>query len=345
MVRGTVVITDMVPNRIEITSLFTYAWKPVHQAIEFYHKQFPDAEIHVGGIYASLLPDEITTEYPYVKIHKGLNAQAEKFMPNYDILKTIEKWKGWDGSILFTSRGCINKCPFCMVPTMEGDLRNVLLDPSFHVHPEHKNIIIWDNNFLALPDWKNKLDKLAPLNKTVDFNQGLDARLMTEEKAKALSELKIRDMRMAYDGLHEKKAVHRAVRMLDSAGFDRRRISFYALYNFYDYESDFYDTPEEFYERVIDIMDLGCVTYPMRFVPFNTKTKNEFVSPLWKPNQLEAVAKARRVIGFGGSFPPYSALVQKFKKAGSFDEAFRLEERKRETSTSTKMMMACDLPL
>ena len=186
-------------------------------------------------------------------------------------------------------------------------------------------MILWDNNFLALPDWNEKIKLLSDCNKWIDFNQGLDARLMTEEKAEALAALKIKDIKMAYDGGHEKKAVHRAVDMLENAGFSRRKISFYTLYNFYDYESNFYDTPDEFYARVTDIISMGCASYPMRYVPLMALAKNDYVSPMWREEQLEAVAKARRVIGFGGSFPPYKALVEKFESAGSFDEAFRLE--------------------
>ena len=159
----------------------------------------------------------------------------------------------------------------------------------------------------------------------IDFNQGLDARQMTMEKAEALSELKIKEIRMAYDGEHERAAAHKAVDFLENAGFRRRNISFYTLYNFYDSKTGQFDTPESFYDRVKDILEMGCVSYPMRFVPFNTLSKNEFISPRWSESQLEAVAKARRVIGFGGAFPPYKALVNKIVNAEHFDEAFRLE--------------------
>ena len=326
MVRGLQEPTEgFRPRRIEITSLFTYAWKPVHEAITYYHKLYPDASICVGGIYASLYSERILESFPYVEVHIGLNDEAEKYMPDYDILKQTDAWKDWDGSIMFTSRGCVNRCPFCLVPLMEGDLKTVLKDPMQHVHPGHKKIILWDNNFLALKDWKEKICMLEQSGKTIDFNQGLDARLMTQEKANALATLKLKDVKMAYDGEHEKKAVHRAVEMLETAGISRRRISFYTLYNFYDNTSNFYDTPEEFYERVKDILDIGCASYPMRYVPLKALEKNTYVSPFWTEGQLEAVAKARRVIGFGGAFPPYSALVEKFDRAGCFEEAFRLE--------------------
>ncbi len=205
-----------------------------------------------------------------------------------------------------------------------------------HVSSAHSKIIIWDNNFLALPNWKEKMQRLKSSHKWIDFNQGLDARLMTKEKAEALAQLKIKDIKMAYDGDHEKKAAHKAVDLLENAGFNRRKLSFYTLYNFYDMESTFYDTPDTFYTRVVDILEMGCTSYPTRFVPFDTLSKNGFVSKMWKGEQPEAVARARRVIGFGSAFPPYEALINKFKNAGYFDEAFRLEPPSVNTETNSE---------
>lgn len=323
-VRGNVKIPGYEPDVIEITSLFTYRRKAVHESIEYYHEQFPDAVLNVGGIYASLMNEEVITKYPYVNVQIGLNPNADSLLPDYSILKQVEKWKDWDGSILFTSRGCVNNCPFCVVPKLEGKMRSVIDKPSQYVQPGHKTVILWDNNFLALPDWYEKLMDLKELNLWIDFNQGLDARLITPEKAEVLSSMKIRDYRMAYDGDYEKKAVHRAVGYFRDCGLSMRKISFYTLFNFYSDSSHNYDTPETFYKRVLDILEMGCISYPMRYVPLDAESKNDYVSPMWTSEQLEAVAKARRVIGFGGAFPPYRALVEKFRNANGFDEAFKL---------------------
>jgi len=323
-VRGLEKIFDFKPDKIEITSLFTYSWIQVHETINYYCHQFPSAEITVGGIYASLMPNKIIKEFSNINVQIGLNKNADHLMPDYSILSSVEKWNDWDGSIIFTSRGCVNKCPFCMVPVLEGKMRSVLSDPATRVYEEHSRIIIWDNNFLASKDWKEKLEKLKLTNKWIDFNQGLDARLIDEKKAKALADMKIREFRMAYDGDQEKESVHRAVDYFSDLGVNKRRISFYTLYNFYLEDNVNNDTPESFYRRVLDILNMGCVSYPMRFVPLNADKKNNFVSPNWTAQQLEAVARARRVIGFGGAFPPYAALISKFKNAEGFDEAFKL---------------------
>jgi hypothetical protein len=185
------------------------------------------------------------------------------------------------------------------------------------VHPDHHKVVLWDNNILGVPNWRDVVAELRELSVEVDFNQGLDARLITEEVAEELSGLRIRPIRMAYDIPSEKKALENAIPALDAAGFNRRRMHVYTLYNFTD-------TPEDFLRRVVDLLSWGVVSYPMRYEPLNSLVKNKYVSPHWTAQQLEMVARARRVLGFGGAFPPYQALLDKFRNASSFGEAFSL---------------------
>ncbi|MDW7731545.1 MAG: hypothetical protein SCH66_03830 [Methanolobus sp.] len=332
LVRGTTYDVDFHPDTIEITSLFTYAWKPVHESIAFYHNMFPDSRITVGGIYASLMPEHIISEFPFVNVHKGLHEAAEKCMPAYDILKSVTKWKNWDASIIFTSRGCIRKCPFCSVPKIEGEFRHIVKNVEEHIYPGHRKVILWDNNFLASSYWKEILATLRSLGLEIDFNQGLDARLMDEEKACVLADLKMPAFRMAYDFPEEKDAVVKAVEMLHDSGVRKRKIIFYNLYNFYDTAKSTGDDPESFFSRVKEVLNLGCVSYPMRFEPMTSLKKNKFVSPLWTAGELEMVAKSRRVIGYGGVFPPYRGLLKKMNNASCFREGFELYPAKRTDS-------------
>lgn len=327
-VRGTEVFQNYVPDTIEITSLFTYSRKNVHKAIIFYHELFPHAKINVGGIYASLLPSDLEDLFPYVDVQTGLNIHADYLLPDYSILPQVEKWADWDGSIIFTSRGCTNNCGFCMVPKLEGNLRNITNKPSDYVRDNHSKIVIWDNNFLAQPNWYEKAMDLKNTGKWIDFNQGLDARLLTDEKAEMLASMKIKDYRFAYDGDYQKKSAKNAIDLLSSYGVNKRRISFYTLYNFYNGPNNKSDDPENFYHRVLNILEWGSVSYPMRYIPLNADGKNTYVSPNWTEEKLEMVAKARRVIGFGGAFPPYQRLIDKFRSAGEFCEAFRLDPAK-----------------
>jgi len=309
------------PDRIEITSLFTYAWKPVHEVIKFYHNKFTSAKIRVGGIYASLMPHRLRSFFPFIDIQVGLFEEADGYLPAYDLLNEVEKWEKWDSTILFTSRGCIRNCAYCVVPKLEGQIRSVVEDLERHIYPDHKRIILWDNNFFASPNWKKIFKDLQNTGLPVDFNQGIDARLIDDEKAQMIADLRTSLIRTAFDNLHEKKAIVDAVKFFSQSGIKRRKIFIYALYNFYSekYPSDI---PATFFERIKQIADLGCVSYPMRYEPLTSLEKNRFVSPLWTNEQLTMIVKARRIIGYGGAFPPYKGLVKKFEKADNFEEAF-----------------------
>ena len=73
---------------------------------------------------------------------------------------------------------------------------------------------------------------------------------------------------------------------------------------------------------------MGVVAYPMRFEPLDSLKKNQHVDIKWTSKQLEMVAQARRVIGYGGAFPPYNGLRKKFIDAKDFEEAFSLRSIK-----------------
>ncbi len=317
------------PDCIEITSLFTYGWKPVHEAIEFYHSKFKTAKIRVGGIYASLMPNRLKSFFPFVDIRIGLCKEADDYLPAYDLLKEVKEWEKWNTTILFTSRGCIRNCPYCIVPKLEGKIHRVIESLESHIYPDHKHLILWDNNFFALQDWKRVFNELIDIGLPVDFNQGIDARLIDEEKSSMIADLKTPIIRTAFDNISEKNAITKAVEMLSKSGIRTRKIFVYTLYNFYD-KKYFSDTPASFFERIRHIADLGCVSYPMRYEPLTSLEKNCFMSPLWTDCQLKMIGRARRILGYGGAFPPYEGLVKKLNKASNFEEAFsvyRLKKR------------------
>lgn len=309
------------PDRIEITSLFTYAWRPVHEVIQFYHSKFNTAKMRIGGIYASLMPRRLRSFFPFTDVNIGLCKEADGYLPAYDLLKEVKEWEKWDSTILFTSRGCIRSCPYCVVPKLEGKIHGVVEDLERYIYPDHKRIILWDNNFFAAPNWKKILNQLLDIELPVDFNQGIDARLVDDEKARMIADLKTPLIRTAFDNIGEKRALTNAIDILSKSGIRRRKIFIYTLYNFYN-EKCHSDIPTTFFERVKHIADLGCVSYPMRYEPLTALEKNCFVSPFWTDCQLKMIGKARRILGYGGAFPPYTGLVKKFKKAHSFEEAF-----------------------
>ncbi len=309
LVRGKKV-PDKKPDLIYVTSLFTYAWKPVHEAVKHYKKMYPSTEIYLGGIYASLMRDHAKlsgTDH----ICEGLFSQAEDLMPSYDLVPE------WDGSIIFSSRGCIRSCSFCAVPKLEGKPNGLKSTIKHLVFSGHTKIILWDNNILANYNWKKIFDELISFGLKVDFNQGLDARLISDQSAEKLSQMKLYLIRLAYDTQKAGPYVERAIELLHKYGVRKKKIVVYTLFNFED-------DPEDFFNRVKDILNWGAACYPMRFEPLDALEKNHYLSPNWACEQVRMVQRARRVLGFSGTLPPYGALVKKFNDANCFNKAFKL---------------------
>lgn len=300
------------PDIVYITSLFTYAYEPVHEVIHYYRDKYKRAKIVVGGIYASLCAWHLRDIFnDAIEIHQGLVPEVEDILPDYSL---IPEWKA---SILFSSRGCIRKCPFCSVPVLEPKFE-AKKSIKHLIYPAHNKVIFWDNNVLASPYWRDIFYELEELNLEVDFNQGLDARLLNEDVAERLRKLKIPIVRLAYDSKGIKIPLKKAIKILKETGIRGRRLIVYCLYNHKD------DTPEDFLNRINDLLEWGVVAYPMRYEPLDPRPKNTYISPHWTKEELEMVAKARRVIGYGGAFPPYEGLKRKILNAKDFEKAFGL---------------------
>ncbi len=84
-VRGLQLPTRLVPDEIQVTSLFTWAWRPVWEAIAFYKALFSKAKVTLGAIYATLMPDHARDSGAH-EVVTGLNKSAEDLMPDYELV-------------------------------------------------------------------------------------------------------------------------------------------------------------------------------------------------------------------------------------------------------------------
>lgn len=173
----------------------------------------------------------------------------------------------------FTTRGCIRKCPFCAVPKIEGDL--IELD-GWPIRP-----IICDNNFLASSrkHFDRVIDRLNGVH-DVDFNQGLDARLLTDYHAQRLAELDYKCMRFAWDDTRTERLFMRGFETAQRAGIPAEKIHVYILIGFND-------TPEDALYRLETVRKLGAYPNPMRYQPLDSKCKNAYVAPGWTDAELK----------------------------------------------------------
>lgn len=128
----------------------------------------------------------------------------------------------------FLTRGCVRHCPWCIVPKKEGNIRPYRDIET--VLQDRKTAILMDNNVLASNHGLQQLEKIIDLKCKVDFNQGLDSRLVTDEIAKLLSKIKwIRFIRFACDTIPAVEPLLKAIEKLNKYGIKNYRIFVYVL--------------------------------------------------------------------------------------------------------------------
>lgn len=156
----------------------------------------------------------------------------------------------------FTTRGCIRKCKFCVVPQKEGYIKVVgdLLDIW---DGKAKKVVVMDNNILALPEQFEKVCQQAIDNHIkLDFNQGLDHRLITPTIAKTMAKVSHAEYHLAYDHPSYEPTVERAINLLREVGINR--CTWYVLVGFDT-------TPEEDLARLNYLREKNQRAYVQRF--------------------------------------------------------------------------------
>jgi hypothetical protein len=187
----------------------------------------------------------------------------------------------------YTSRGCPNKCSFCAVPKIEGDL--VELD-TWKPAP-----VVCDNNITACSErhFEKVIDSLLPFP-MVDFNQGLDAALFTDFHAWHLSRLQSVKVRFAYDKKHKQTTVKQAIDLCRI-----HRITDIGIYCLIGYD----DSPEIAKSRLDEIRLWKVLPFAMRYQPLDTTIKNSFVADTWTEGKLRKFTQYYNHLNFKGFMP------------------------------------------
>lgn len=181
-----------------------------------------------------------------------LQPEIEHIYPDYSLYGITDTAYG------FLSRGCPRGCSFCHVEAKEGRASRKVADLSEWWNGQ-KNIVLCDPNILACKEWKELLQQLIDSKAYVDINQGLDIRLMTEEKAQMLKRIKMKQLHFAWDRYQDKDAILPKFKMFkDITGFGERKMIVYVLCNF--------DTTiEQDLERIYTLREMGYWAYVMLY--------------------------------------------------------------------------------
>lgn len=385
---------------VGITTLFTFYFDITIETINFAKQLCKDPQnVMVGGIMASLLPDKVFKEtgiHPFVgqldkpgDIDAGDSRIIDSLPLDYSILEEIDyTYPANNAYFAYMTRGCVNKCPFCAVPTLEPKYRDYIgiknqIEIATKRFGEQRDLLLLDNNILAskcydqiineikacgftqnakmrpvnqyqvaiqnLKDNYNnrayirkcisiykeimkklpeKLqgdfylllethdllsvdtatreailkidDQVAPLydkthasarpkKRIIDFNQGIDARLINDQNMKKMAEVCINPLRIAFDHWGMRDVYEDAVRCAVRNGI--KDLSNYMLYNFND-------RPEELYYRMklnaelCEELDASIYSFPMKYHPIFDEDyfmNRDFIGENWNKKFVRAV--------------------------------------------------------
>lgn len=178
--------------------------------------------------------------------------EIEHIYPDYSIYGITDTAYG------FLTRGCPRGCEFCHVEAKEGRVSRKVADLNEFWNGQ-KNIVLCDPNILGCRQWKELLQQLIDSKAWVDINQGLDIRLMTEEKAEMLKQVKMKQLHFAWDRYQDKNAILPKFEMFKKkTNINERNLIVYVLCNF--------DTTiEQDLERIYTLRDMGYWAYVMLY--------------------------------------------------------------------------------
>ena len=220
---------EFVPDLICVTSIFTYWAKYVKSTVSYYKSKYPEVPILVGGIYASLMPEQCKEYTKCDEVIFGVIPEAEKVMPAYDLVDV-------DYQIIHTTRGCIRRCGACGVYQIEPEW---ICKKSIKDEIIKKKIVFYDNNMLANPHVEDILNELIELKKEkkisyVESQSGFDGRILINRPylAKMLKDAGFKNPKIAWDGPYEEwKDIKKQLDILVEGGFKSKEISVFMLYN------------------------------------------------------------------------------------------------------------------
>jgi len=291
---------SFIPDRILITSLFTYWSSQVHETAAFYHAKYPTAQVEIGGIYASLMSKHCKMKSPFAVVSPGLYREgiAEKVVIDESLLP-----EELDYQIIHTSRGCPRRCAFC------GTWR---IEPEFTyrrtIVPEIRKsrLVFYDNNLLANPHIDDILLELAQCRSAdgrhvrCESQSGLDLRLLTLTRARLLRSARFQSPRIAWDGgYRDWPRVKAAVDLLKAAGYGRKDIFVFMLYNHnlsYDEMRLKLDACRRWRVRVVDCRFRPLALTEDNYRPGpNPQTPEEYyIHPGWSDRQVRGFRRAVR---------------------------------------------------
>lgn len=234
----------------------------------------PTEKIQIGGTgfyfdKAPNLPDEIEHHMPDYHLYdawieeqvEGARQAAKRANKEFKEDQCRKQFKEYtDYSIGFLTRGCFRKCKFCVNQKYDRVFQHSPLE-EFH-DPSRKKICLLDDNFFGCPHWKEMLEELRATGLPFKFKQGLDERLLTDEKCELLfSSNYDGDYTFAFDNVADYDLIRSKLKII-RRHTNSALIKFYVLVGF---EGTDGKDIENAFKRIELLMMYNCLPYVMRY--------------------------------------------------------------------------------
>ena len=276
-------VKDYNPDIIYITTLFIWEKDLCFRIIDYYSKLFPNAKIKVGGINATLLYNKYIEKYKNVRnieIVKGMVNYLEEQKPDFSLFNV-------NYSLVYSTKGCINKCPYCAVWQLEPNFIEIK-NWYDYIDTTKSKIVFMDNNFLCASKKHitEVLKKCEELKIPIDFNQALDCKYFTDEIGKLFQNVEIHPLRFSFDSKRHEPDIANAIQV--ALKYKKNDICIFILYNFNE-------LPEEIWERIEIIISAievikpktnNVYLFPMKFQPLFDTKKGEYIGKHWSKEKI-----------------------------------------------------------
>lgn len=233
----------------------------------------PWDQVYASAIFLKTKPaiDRVLREFPDA-IVGGTGYDVASGLEQHGITTTRQDYRiypEYRASIGFTQRGCRLKCPFCVVPQKEGAIREEqTIAQLWRGEPWPRELHLLDNDFFGQPHWRARIREIQDGRFKVSFNQGINARCLTDEAAEAIASVDYRDDSMhvkriytAWDNRRDEAQLFAGLNRLVKYGVKPDHIMVYILCGYWPGE-----THKDRDYRRRRLREFGARPYPMPYV-------------------------------------------------------------------------------
>lgn len=307
-------------DEIWISSLFTYWSKYVKESVDYYRKLYPSANIKIGGIFASLMPD-YCEKITGIKPHVGTFDEAERWCAENFVDYSLLENKV-DFQILHGMRGCFRKCKFCGTWKIEPEM---YFDRDIAKKVNSNHVVFYDNNFLKNDNIKLILKELAEKRVNgkhviYESQSGFDGRILDQEIANLLKKARFINPRIAWDNsFNDWPQIEKQIDYLVTAGYQRKHIYVFILYNWEHPYSTVENKRVKCWEWGVQISDCRFRPLNQTYDNFNSKKEQTqsdyFIHEKWNDVEIKQFRKnvRRHNICVRHDFAFYSPDLEHFK--------------------------------